>query len=66
MSVPTNETGLALAAVDFGGNTCGSWVGSESELSPVSTVDPETNLEALEGLLGRQSLSVAHGGGQGH
>ena len=34
MSVPTNENGLALAAVDFGGSTCRNWARSESEWSP--------------------------------
>ena len=34
MSVPTNENGPALAAVDFGGSTRGNWATLESEGSP--------------------------------
>ena len=34
MSVPTNENGLALGAVDFGGKHTQEWVTSESEWSP--------------------------------
>ena len=34
MSIPTNENGLSLAAVDFGGRTRRNWARSESEWSP--------------------------------
>ena len=34
MSVPTNENGLARAAVDFGGSTRRNWATSESQRSP--------------------------------
>ena len=61
MSVPTNENGLALAAVDFGGKHM-------QELGPIRvsvvpkgpTAGPETSPEAEESLLGRWRWAVAH------
>ena len=61
MSVPTNENGLALAALDFGASTRGKWARSESEGVPTGpTAGPETSPEAEQGLLGRRRWAVAH------
>ena len=61
MSVPTNETSLTLTAVDSGGKN--TWELGQIRICAVPkvpTAGPETNLEALEGLLGRWRWAVAH------
>ena len=62
-SAPTTETGLALAAVDFGEKYM--WVLDQVRVwavCKVPTAHTETYPEVSEGLLGRKGLSVAHRG----
>ena len=65
MSVPTSETGLALAAVDFGDEYTKELGQVRVWAAPtVPTGGPENYLGVLESLLGRQRLDVTHGGGK--
>ena len=65
MSDPTTETGLALAAVYFGGKYM--WELGQDRVwtaTTVPTVGPETYLEIVENLQRRQGLAVTHHGGK--
>ena len=64
-SAPTTETGLALEAVDLGDKGTKEFDHISIWAAPtVPTVGPETYLEVLEGLLGRQGMAVTHCGGK--
>ena len=63
MTVPTVETGPAVAAVDCAASTVGAVPGQSLRAPPVPTAGPETQSEVTEGLLGRQRLAVTHSRG---
>ena len=62
MSAPTNENGLALAAVDSGGSTRRRWARAEAEGSPQGPQQVQRPAQkAEEGVSGRRRWAVAHG-----
>ena len=62
MSIPKNENGLQLAAVDFGDKHTHEWGQIRISAVPTGpTAGPETSIEALDSLLRRQRWAVAHG-----
>ena len=63
MTVPTVETGPAVAAVDSAASTVGAVPGQSLQAPPVPTAGPETQSGVTEGLLGRQRLAVIHSRG---
>lgn len=65
MSAPVTDTGLALAVVDFAGIYIEELGQVRVWAAPtVDTAGPETYLELLEGLPGRQGLAGAYRGGK--